>query len=189
MVPLCSEQPAQPSTTALTWEGKIPTGGLPRLVLCTDIRDIVPAQGWAGGAVGHLLTGQHLHQDLPEGVGLVPVETLALVEAGVVGLKVPQCDGEGAPQGVIHDGRAPVPPLQERQQPRAVRADHPLARALLLQLAAPGFASPPVLQGVVGAGDLQGPARRALEHGGVVGSGQLWGGDIRSVFVHAPNVC
>lgn len=159
-----------------------------RAVLCPDLGDTVPAQGWPRGAVSHPLTGQHLHQDLPEGVGLITIETLALVEAGVVGLKIPQRNGECAPQGIIHDGRAPIPPLQERQQPRAVGADDPLARALFIQLAAPGFASAPVLQGVVGAGDLQGPARHALEYGGVVGSGQLWGGDIHSLFAHSPNV-
>lgn len=67
-------------------------------------------------------------------------------------------------------------------------ANHPLARALFIQLAAPGFASPPVLQGVVWAGDLQGPARHTLEHRCVVGSGQLWGGDIPSLFAHSSNV-
>lgn len=158
------------------------------MVLCTDMGDTVPAQWGARGAVGHPLTSQYLHQDLPEGVGLITIETLALVEASIVGLKIPQRNGECAPQGVIHDGRAPIPPLEERQQPRAVGADHPLARALFIQLAAPGFASPPVLQGVVGARHLQGPARHALEYGGVVGSGQLWGEDTHSLFVHSPNV-
>ena len=109
------------------------------------------------------------------------METLALIEASVVGLKIPQRNGECATQGIVHDGRAPIAPLQEGQQPRGVSADHLLAQALFTQLAAPGFASPPVLQEVVGAGDPQGPACRALEHRGVVGSGQLWGGDIHSL--------
>lgn len=138
-----------------------------------------PASG--RGAVSRPLTSQHLHQDLPEGVSLAAVEALALVEASVVGLKIPQRDGECAPQGVICDGRAPVAPLQEGQQPRGVGADHLLAQAFFTQLAAPGFASPPVLEGVVGAGDPQGPAHRALEHRGVVRSGQLWGGDVPSL--------
>lgn len=119
---------------------------------------------------------EHLHQDLLEGAGLSALETLALVDAGVLGLQVAQCDGEGAPQGVIGDGCAAVPPLQEGQQPPAVCADHPLARALLAQLAAPGLAPPPVCRGVVGAGHAQGLARHALEHGGVVGTGQLCDG-------------
>ena len=67
-------------------------------------------------------------------------------------------------------------------------ANDPLAWAPCLQLAAPGFASPPVLQGVVGAGDLQGPACHTLEHRRVVGPGQLWEGDIPSLFVHLLNV-
>ena len=81
------------------------------MVLCTDIRDIVPAQGWARDAVTFLLTSQHLHQDLPEGVGLITIETLALVEASIVSLKIPQRDGECATQRIIHDGRASIPPL------------------------------------------------------------------------------
>ena len=132
------------------------------------------------GAVSRPLTSQHLHQDLPEGVSLAAMEALALVEPSVVGLKIPQRDGECAPQGVVRDGRAPVAPLQEGQQP-GVGADHLLAQAFFTQLAAPGFASPPVLQGVVGAGDPQGAAHHALEHRGVVRPGQLWGRDVPSL--------
>lgn len=116
---------------------------------------------------------QHLHQDLPEGVSLATVEALALVEASIMGLKIPQCNGECATQGIIRDGRAPIPPLQEGQQPRGVGTDHLLAQTLFTQLAAPGFASPPVLQGVVGTEDTQGPACHALEYCGVLGSGQF----------------
>lgn len=117
---------------------------------------------------------EHLHQDLLEGICLATTEALALVEASIVGLKIPQCNGEHATQGIIRDGCAPIPPLQKGQQPRAVGTDHSLTCALLIiQLAAPGFASPQVLQGVVGAGDLQGLACGALEHCGVVGLGQL----------------
>ena len=67
-------------------------------------------------------------------------------------------------------------------------ANDPLARALFVHLAAPGFTSPPVLQGVVGTGDLQGPACHTLEHRRVVGSRQLWEGDGHSLFVCLPNV-
>lgn len=99
-----------------------------------------------------------------------------------MGLKILQCNGKGATQGVVCDGCAPIPPLHKGQQPRAVGADHPLALVPFTQLAAPGFASPPVLQGVVGAGDPQGLACHALEHRGVVGSGQHWGGDVHLLF-------
>lgn len=133
------------------------------------------------GAVSSPLTSQHLHQDLLEGVGLATVEALALVEASVVGLKIAQRNGECAAQGIVRDGRAPVAPLQEGQQPGGVGADHMLAQALFAQLAAPGFTSPPVLQGVVGAGDPQGLAGCALEHRGVVCPGQLWGRDTHSL--------
>lgn len=134
------------------------------------------------GAARCPLTGQNLHEDLPEGVGLVPTEALALVEASVLKLEVPQRDGERAAQDIVRDGRAPVPHLQERQQPRAVGADHPLAWALCSQLAAPGLALPPVFPGLVGAGHPQRLACQAPEHRGVEASGQLWGGDIRSLF-------
>lgn len=116
------------------------------------------------------------------------MEALTLVEASIVGLKIPQCDGEYATQGIVSDDCAPIPPLQEGQQPQAVGTDHLLARAIFTQLATPGFASPPVHQGVVGAGDLQGPACRALEHRGVVASGQLWGKTFIHAFIHLASV-
>lgn len=127
-----------------------------------------------------VLTFQHLHQHFVEGVSLPAVEDLALVEASVMGLEVPQRHGEDATQGVIRNGRAPVAPLQEGQQPQAVRADHTLAQALFVRLPAPGLAASPVLCGVIGTGDPQGLALHTLEHCGVVGSGQLCRGDSNS---------
>ena len=173
----------QPQWPSVGQGGKIHTVGSPRAPKTLRVVSPVLRAPTSGqGAASHPLTSQHLHQDLPEGVSLAAMEALALVEASVVGLKIPQRDGECAPQGIVRDGSAPVAPLQEGQQPRGVGADHMLAQAFFTQLAAPGFASPPVLQGVVGAGDPQGSAHRALEHRGVVCSGQLWGQDIHALY-------